>query len=130
MHCKKILKFADDLPLICLTQDGDESAYIQEVEEVTVWCSHDNLEQNTLETVETIDDFRRKPQTLPPLTIVNSTVTTVESFRFLGATISKDLKCNNHIDSVVEKRPAEVGLPLSAEEVQPASAVLLYSHSV
>ncbi len=48
-------------------------------------------------------DFRRNPPALPPLTIMNSTVTAVESFRFLGTTISQDLKWDNHIDSIVKK---------------------------
>ncbi len=39
----------------------------------------------------------------PPLTIMNSTVTAVESFRFLGTTISQDLKWDNHVDSIVKK---------------------------
>ncbi len=34
---------------------------------------------------------------------MNSTVTAVESFRFLGTTISKDLKWDNHNESVVKK---------------------------
>ncbi len=50
-----------------------------------------------------IVDFRRNPPALPPLTIMNSTVTAVESFRFLGTTISQDLKWDNHIDSIVKK---------------------------
>ncbi len=78
----KTLKFADDTTLIGLIQDGDESAY---------------------KTVEMIVDFRRNPPALPPLTIMNSTVTAVESFRFLGTTISQDLKWDNHIDSIVKK---------------------------
>ncbi len=88
----KLLKFADDTTLIGLIQDGDESAYRQEVKELAVWCSLNNLELNTLKTVEMIVDFRRNPPALPPLTIMNSTVTAVESFRFLGTTISQDLK--------------------------------------
>ncbi len=50
-----------------------------------------------------IVDFRRNPPALPPLTIMNSTVTAVESFRFLGTTISQDLKWDNHIDSIAKK---------------------------
>ncbi len=34
---------------------------------------------------------------------MNSTVTAVESFRFLGTTISQDLKWDNHIESIVKK---------------------------
>ncbi len=54
----KLLKFADTT-LIGLIQDGDESAYRQEVKELAVWCSLNNLELNTLKTVEMIVDFRR-----------------------------------------------------------------------
>ncbi len=99
----KLLKFADDTTLIGLIQDGDESAYRQEVKKLAVWCSLNNLELNTLKTVEMIVDFRRNPPALPPLTIMNSTVTAVESFRFLGTTISQDLKWDNHIESIVKK---------------------------
>ncbi len=99
----KLLKFADDTTLIGLIQDGDESAYRQGVKELAVWCSLNNLELNTLKTVEMIVDFRRNPPALPPLTIMNSTVTAVESFRFLGTTISQDLKWEIHIDSIVKK---------------------------
>ncbi len=93
----KLLKFADDTTLISLIQDGDESAYRQEVEQLAVWCSLNILELNTLKTAEMIVDFRRNPPALPPLTIMNSTVTAVESFRFMGTTISQYLKWDNHI---------------------------------
>ncbi len=44
----KLLKFVDDTTLIGLIQDGDESAYRQEVKELAVWCSLNYLELNTL----------------------------------------------------------------------------------
>ncbi len=53
-------------------------------------CSLNNLEMNTLPPP-------------PPLTIMNSTVTTVVPFRFLGTTISQDLKWDNHMESSVKK---------------------------
>ncbi len=95
----KLLKFADDTTVIGLIKDGDESAYRQEVEQLAVWCSLNNLEM--------IVDFRRNPPALPPLTIMNSTVTAVESFRFLGTTISQDLKWDNHIDSIAKDHWAQ-----------------------
>ncbi len=61
----KLLKFADDTTLIGLIQDGDESAYRQKVEQLAVWCSLNNLELNTLKTVEMIVDFRRTPLLSP-----------------------------------------------------------------
>ncbi len=53
--------------------------------------------------MEIIVDFRRNPPAIPPLTIMNSTVTAVKSFGFLGQTISQDLEWDNHIDSIVKK---------------------------
>ncbi|KAK3511758.1 hypothetical protein QTP70_021781, partial [Hemibagrus guttatus] len=98
-----LLKFADDTTVIGLIQDGDESAYRQEIEQLAAWCSRNNLELNTLKIVEMIVDFRRNTPALPPLTIMNSTVPTVESFRFLGTTISQDLKWDTHIDATIKK---------------------------
>ncbi|KAL0159176.1 hypothetical protein M9458_042901, partial [Cirrhinus mrigala] len=80
----KLLKLADDTTLIGLIQDGEESAYRQEVEQL-------NLELNTLRSVEMIIDFKRNPPALSLLTIMNSTVATVETFKFLGSIISQDL---------------------------------------
>jgi len=117
----KLMKFANDTTFIDLIQDNDKSAFRQEVKELSVWCSHNNLELNMLKTVEMIVDFTRKPPALPPLTIMNSTVATVESFRLQGTTISQDLKCDTHIGSTVQKGPAEVVFPLSAEKVESAT---------
>ncbi len=97
----KLLKFADNTTLICLIQDSDESAYRQEIKELSVWYGLNNLELNMLKNVEMIVDFWRNPPALPPLTIMNSTVTAVESFRFLGTPISQDLKWDNHIDDMI-----------------------------
>ncbi len=76
----------------------------------------------------------REPPPPPPpaLTIMNSTVTAEESFRFLSTTLSQDLKWDNQIESIVKKGPAEAVLPSPAEEVQPAKGavdtVLLCHH--
>ncbi len=62
----KLLKFADDTTVIGLIQDGDESAYKQEVKKLAVLCNLNNLELNSLKTVEMIVDFRRNPHPLSP----------------------------------------------------------------
>uniref|UniRef100_A0A8C6NSQ5 Alkylated DNA repair protein AlkB homologue 8 N-terminal domain-containing protein n=1 Tax=Nothobranchius furzeri TaxID=105023 RepID=A0A8C6NSQ5_NOTFU len=99
----KILKFADDTTVIGLIRDGDESAYQREVERLVVWCSQHNLELNTLKTVEMVVDFRKLPTVLSPLTISNSPVSMVDSFKFLGTIISRDLKWETNINSIVKK---------------------------
>ncbi|KAI5610921.1 gastrula zinc finger protein XlCGF28.1-like [Silurus asotus] len=93
----KLLKFADETKLIEL-QDGDESAYEQEVKRLVLWCSQSNLELNTLKTVEMIVDFRKYHSTLLPPTISKSPVSAVENF--LGPTISQDLKWKSNINPI------------------------------
>ncbi|XP_067372065.1 trace amine-associated receptor 13c-like [Channa argus] len=74
LHCTsghqsvKLLKFADDAALICLIPDRDELAYRSETDLLVTWCSMNNLELNTLKTVEMIVDFRKRPSLPPPLT--------------------------------------------------------------
>jgi hypothetical protein len=96
----KLLNFADDTTVIGLIQDGDETAYGQEVKQLVQWCSQHHLELNHKKTVEMTEDFQRCP---PPHTIQNDIVSTVDSFRFLGTTISQDLKWCPHIYSVQKK---------------------------
>ncbi len=71
-----------------------------------------------LKTVEMI--LQEKPPCSPPLTIMNSTVTAVELFRFLGITIYQDLKWENHIKSIVKKAQQRLCFLRPAEDVQPA----------
>ncbi|KAL0153467.1 hypothetical protein M9458_051234, partial [Cirrhinus mrigala] len=119
----KLLNFADDTTLIGLIQDGEESDK-----------SLNNLELNMLKTVEMIIDFRRNPPALTPLSIMDSTVAAVETFKFLGSVISWDLKWDAHINSIARKGPTKVVLPSTAEEVQPAAGaaetVLLSHHRI
>ncbi|KAM9821542.1 uncharacterized protein ACBT44_007087 isoform 1-T1 [Syngnathus typhle] len=99
----KLLKYADDTTLIGLIQDGDETAYRQEVERLVHWCSQNHLELKPLKTVEMTVDFRRDPSPLLPLTIRSNTILSTDTFKFLGTTISRDMKWTGHIDSVRKK---------------------------
>ena len=99
----KLLKFADDTTLIGLISNGDEAAYRDEVESLASWCSQNYLELNALKTVEMVADFRRSPAQTAPLTMCDSPVTTVESFRFLGTIIAQDLRWAENVSSTIKK---------------------------
>lgn len=58
-----------------------------------------------LKTVEITVDLRKNPPTRLQLTIMNYPVSVMESVRFLGSTISQDLKWETYIDPTVEKKP-------------------------
>ncbi|KAK3533984.1 hypothetical protein QTP70_035007, partial [Hemibagrus guttatus] len=99
----KLLRFADDTTVIGLISDGDKSAYRDEMDRLVSWCSMNKLELNSLKTVEIIVDFRKDPAPLSPVILCDSPVTSVESFRFLGTTITKELKREQNIRSLTKK---------------------------
>ena len=62
-----IVTFADDITLIDLISNNDESAYREEVKHLAEWCADNNLALKTKKTKELSVDFRRtKGGTTPP----------------------------------------------------------------
>ena len=53
--------------------------------------------------VEMVVDFRKNTAPLTPITLCDSPVNTVESFRFLGTILSQDLKWELNIGSLTKK---------------------------
>uniref|UniRef100_A0AAQ4RZY3 Reverse transcriptase domain-containing protein n=1 Tax=Gasterosteus aculeatus aculeatus TaxID=481459 RepID=A0AAQ4RZY3_GASAC len=80
-----------------------KSAYRWESDHLVLWCSQNNLELNALKTVEMVVDFRRNRAPPSPITLCDSPVTIVDSFRFLGSIITQDLKWELKISSITKK---------------------------
>ena len=100
----KILKFADDTTVKGLITNSDESEYRDQVNKLISWCSDNNLELNVNKTKEIIVDFRRKKSSPPsPLVIDGRTVEIVQHFKFLGSTISSNLKWELNVVNIVKK---------------------------
>ncbi len=55
-----IVKFADDTTVIGLITDNDETAYREEVSNLTKWCQENYLSLNIDKTKELVVDFRRQ----------------------------------------------------------------------
>lgn len=64
---------------------------------------HNLLELNPHKIVEKAVEFKRRTPSLPSLTILNNTVSTVDDFWFLGGLLSLDLRWCSHTDSVQKK---------------------------
>ena len=99
----KIFKFADDTTVTGLISQNDESAYRTEVSSLVEWCAQNNLRLNISKTKEIIVDFRINKAELQPLVINEQAVETVESFKFLGTTISATLKWNINVNLIIKK---------------------------
>ena len=99
----KMIKFSDDTTLEGLISDDDESFYRKEVEDLVRWCDANNLELNVSKTKEIVIDFRKNKHPVTPLTINGENVEQVKSFKFLGTTISEDLKWECHVTGSIKK---------------------------
>lgn len=55
-----IIKFADNTTVVGLITDNHETAYREEVQRLTDWCSDNNPTLNTKKTEELIIDFRKQ----------------------------------------------------------------------
>ena len=54
-----IIKYADDTTVVGLIRGEDETAYRAEVEELSLWCSDNNLTLDVQKTKELIMDIRK-----------------------------------------------------------------------
>lgn len=98
-----IVKFVDNTTVVGLISGGDESAYRNEVLKLSAWCSANNLALNTTKTKEIILDFRKHRADPPPLYIDGDCVDGVQTFTFLGTTISADLSGTAYTTAVINK---------------------------
>ena len=86
-----MVKFADDTTVTGLISNCDETAYRKEIQSLINWCENNNLILNPSKTKEMIIDYRKKKEPITPVFINNECNEIVNSFKFLGTTISSDL---------------------------------------
>ncbi|KAI4883835.1 hypothetical protein NFI96_020724 [Prochilodus magdalenae] len=104
MHSSNhIIKFADDTTVVALISKNDESAYREEVQQLTDWCRTNNLSLNVDKTKEMVVDFRRTRRDHSPLHIDGSTVEIVKSTKFLGVHLAEDLTWSLNISTITKK---------------------------
>lgn len=98
-----IIKFADDTTIVGLISKGDETAYREEVQRLSVWCKENNLFLNISKTKELIVDYRRTKANIQPLVIDGACVERVSDFRFLGVHLRDDLTWNTNTTATIKK---------------------------
>lgn len=99
-----ILKYADDTTVVGLIKDNSESAYREEVKQLSSWCSSHNLSLNVDKTREVVVDFRRAgKQDHAPLFINGTAVKKVSSVKYLGVHIDDDLTTTTNTSAVLKK---------------------------
>ncbi|XP_071058133.1 uncharacterized protein [Pseudochaenichthys georgianus] len=97
-----IVKFADDTTVI--GKITDETAYREEVANLTPWCLDNNLHLNISKTKELIVDYRKQQrEEHAPIAINGTTVERISSFRFLCVHITEDLTWTHHTNTITKK---------------------------
>ena len=99
----RLIKFSDDATLIGCIENADATAYREEVQRMVDWCGKNNLVLNVSKTCEMTIDFRKHKNPMCQLLIDNTVVKQVESFKFIGSTISSDLSWGNNTALMVKK---------------------------
>ena len=79
-----IIKCAYDTTVVGLITNNDETAYREEVRDLTMWCQDNNLFLNVVKTKEMIVDYRKMRTEHVPILINAAVVEQIESFKFLG----------------------------------------------
>uniref|UniRef100_A0A673ZB86 Reverse transcriptase domain-containing protein n=1 Tax=Salmo trutta TaxID=8032 RepID=A0A673ZB86_SALTR len=105
MHASNpIIKFADNITVVGLIIDNDETTYREEVRALGVWCQENILSLNVSKPKEMIVDFKKQQREHPPTHIDGTAVEKVESlFKLLRVHIPDKLKWSTYTDSVVKK---------------------------
>ena len=98
-----VLKFADDTTVTGLISNNDETDYRHEIDRIVHWCETNNLFLNVNKTKEMIIDFRKNKGPILPLSINNTEVEQIDTFKFLGTHISNDLKWNKNCNEILKK---------------------------
>ena len=99
----QLVKFADDTTLTGLIHNSDESEYFEGVADLVSWCDANNLELNASKTKEMVVDFRRNMTPFAPFTIKGVDIERVDTFKFLGTTISSNLGWHSNTATLVRR---------------------------
>ena len=121
----KVIKFADDTTLEGLIEDNDESMYRDEVRRLEQWCGDNNLELNVKKTKEVVIDMRKNKSTHEPLMINNQEVELIDSFKFLGTTISSSLSWEEHCAITHRKAQQRLHFLRQLKKFRAQQAILL-----
>lgn len=96
--CNHIIKFSDDTIILSLLDTkADPSVYFREIDTFKSWCDDHYLLLNTKKTKEMIFD-PRGVRTHNPVTINNTPIEQVSSYKYLGLMVSNNLSWSEHVD--------------------------------
>ncbi|KAK3538532.1 hypothetical protein QTP86_006696 [Hemibagrus guttatus] len=119
------IKYADDTTVVGRISNNDESAYREEIQSLSAWCSMNNLTLNATKTKELIVDFQKSNSSRhSPIYINGSEVERVSSFKFLGVHISEDLSWHQNTSTLVRKAQQHLHFLIKLKKVHLSPKIL------
>lgn len=99
-----VLKYADDTVIVGYVKDS-ESVYRQSIQTFATWCKDNYLQLNVSKTKEMVFDFRSRQtqQSVIPVSIDNSDIEIVESYKYLGIVVDNKLTWSKQCKTLVSK---------------------------
>ena len=100
-----LVKYADDMALMALITDDDDTHCRQEIESSVQWCGRNYLDLHVGKTKEMIVDFRWKISRPEPAQVVlrGDTVERVETYKYLGVLFDSALSWKQNTNAVLRK---------------------------
>ncbi|KAK3528353.1 hypothetical protein QTP86_034145 [Hemibagrus guttatus] len=96
-----MLHHNEDTTVVGRISNNNESAYREEIQSLSAWCSMNNLALNATKTKELIVDFQKSNSSRhSPIYINGCEVERVSSFKFLGIHISEDLSWHQNTSTL------------------------------
>ncbi len=96
-------KYIDDTTVSEIIHINTSSNIRDTVDYVQNWSVENKVQLNASKWKELVISFTKPEKEFPRLKIISGQIETVNHARLLGLTISKDLKCNQHITNIVKK---------------------------
>ena len=122
-----LVKFADDMALIARLKDEHSlSHYFDFISKLALWFDESFLKLNIKKTKEICfgTDRASDPALLRPVQIDSENVEKVDSFKYLGTVLDKDLKFSEHVDFICKKANQRMYLIRKLKSFYVDSAVL------
>ena len=100
------IKYVDDTTVASISNDPDDPALQQALDDLCSWCGVNSMKINVNKTKEMVIYFGRRFQlsNIPMLKAINdASVARVNCFKLLGVHFSADLNWKQHVDFMLDK---------------------------
>jgi hypothetical protein len=122
------VKFVDDTTLWEACDIQDAGHLQQAADKVLEWTDANKMQLNVDKTKEMVISFSKSPVACPQITMSDSSIERVDSFKLLGITLNSKLTWHNHIENIHKRASQRIYFLtlLKRAGVSPADIIHVY----